>query len=76
VTWAVVKRQLAVEDHLEVEAGSAVEGNVTPGAFVVAALELEEAQWAKHNFHRLIVLLIRLTFQTIPHFGHTENVRR
>jgi hypothetical protein len=44
VTWAVVKRQLAVEDHLEVEAGTAVEGNVTPSAFVVAALELEEAQ--------------------------------
>lgn len=44
VTWADVKRQLAVEDHLEVEAGSAVEGNVTPSAFVVAALELEEAQ--------------------------------
>ena len=44
VTWAEVKRQLAVEDHLEVEAGSSVEGNVTPRAFVVAALELEEAQ--------------------------------
>lgn len=44
VTWADVKRQLAVEDHLEVEAGSAVEGNVTPSAFIVAALELEEAQ--------------------------------
>ena len=44
VTWAEVKRQLALEDHLEVEAGSAVEGNVTPSAFVVAALELEDAQ--------------------------------
>jgi hypothetical protein len=44
VTWADVKRQLAVEDHLEVEGGSAVEGNVTPSAFVVAALELEDAQ--------------------------------
>ena len=44
VTWAVVKRQLAVEDHLEVEAGSAFEGHVTPSAFLVAALELEEAQ--------------------------------
>ena len=44
VTWAEVKRQLALEDHLEVEAGSTVEGNVTPSAFVVAALELEDAQ--------------------------------
>ena len=44
MTWADVKRQLALEDHLEVEAGSALEGNVTPSAFVVAALELEEAQ--------------------------------
>jgi hypothetical protein len=40
----MVKRQLAVEDHLEVEAGSAVEGNVTLSEFIVAALELEEAQ--------------------------------
>ena len=44
VTWADVKRQLAIEDHLEVEAGSVVEGNVTTSAFIVAALELEEAQ--------------------------------
>jgi hypothetical protein len=47
VTWADVKRQLALEDHYEVEAGSAlkaVEGIVTPSAFIVAALELEEAQ--------------------------------
>ena len=44
MTWAEVKRQLALEDNLEVEAGSAVEGNVTPSAFVVAALELEDAQ--------------------------------
>ena len=44
VKWAEVKRQLAVEDHLEVEAGNALEGNVTPSAFVVAALELEDAQ--------------------------------
>lgn len=44
VTWAEVKRQLAFEDHLEVQAGSAVEGHVTASAFVVAALELEEAQ--------------------------------
>lgn len=44
VNWAEVKRQLAVEDHLEVAAGNAVEGNVTPSAFVVVALELEEAQ--------------------------------
>lgn len=44
MTWAVVKRQLAVEDHLEVEAGGSVEANVTPSAFIVAALELEEAQ--------------------------------
>jgi hypothetical protein len=45
-TWADVKRQLALEDHFEVEAGSleAVEGNVTPSAFIVAALELEESQ--------------------------------
>jgi hypothetical protein len=44
VTWAVVKRQLAVEDHLEVEAGKTVEGDVTASAFIVAALELEDAQ--------------------------------
>ena len=44
VKWAEVKRQLAVEDHLEVEAGNTLEGNVTPSAFVVAALELEDAQ--------------------------------
>ena len=47
VTWADVKRQLALEDHFEVEAGStleAVEGKVSPSAFIVAALELEEAQ--------------------------------
>jgi hypothetical protein len=46
VTWAEVKRQLALEDHLDVEAGTleAVEGNVTPSAFIVAALELEQAQ--------------------------------
>jgi hypothetical protein len=44
VTWADVKRQLAAEDHFQVEAGSALEGNVTPSAFIVAALELEEAQ--------------------------------
>ena len=44
VTWAVVKHQLAVEDHFEVGAGISVEGNVTPRAFIVAALELEDAQ--------------------------------
>jgi hypothetical protein len=44
VTWADVKRQLAVEDHFEVEGGSLSEDNITPSAFVVAALELEEAQ--------------------------------
>jgi hypothetical protein len=46
VTWADVKRQMALEDHLEVEAGTleAVEGNITPSAFIVAALELEETQ--------------------------------
>ena len=44
VTWADVKRQLALEDHFEVEAGSTLEGSVTPSAFIVAALELEEAQ--------------------------------
>jgi hypothetical protein len=46
VTWADVKRQMALEDHLEVEAGTleAVEGNITPSAFIVAALELEEVQ--------------------------------
>jgi hypothetical protein len=45
VTWADVKRQLALEDHSDVEAGStSLEGNVTPSEFVVAALELEEAQ--------------------------------
>jgi hypothetical protein len=46
VTWADVKRQLALEDHSEVEAGTLeeVEGNVTASAFIVAALELEEAQ--------------------------------
>ena len=44
VTWAEVKHQLAFEDHLGVEAGSTVEGLVTPSAFVVAALELEETQ--------------------------------
>ena len=44
VTWAVVKQQLAEEDHFEVQAGKTVEGNVTPSAFIVAALELEDAQ--------------------------------
>ena len=44
MTWADVKRQLPVEDHLEVEAGKMVEGNVMPSAFIVAALELEDAQ--------------------------------
>ena len=44
MTWADVKRQLAVEDHLEVETGKTVEGNVTASAFIVAALELEDAQ--------------------------------
>lgn len=44
VTWADVKRQLAIEDHLEVEAGKTVEGKVTESAFIVAALELEDAQ--------------------------------
>jgi hypothetical protein len=44
VTWAVVKRQLAEEDHLKVLAGKTVEGYVTPSAFIVAALELEDAQ--------------------------------
>jgi hypothetical protein len=44
VTWAEVKRQLAVEDHSDVESGKTVEGIVTPSAFIVAALELEDAQ--------------------------------
>ena len=45
MTWADVKRQLASEDYFEVEAGSTtLEGNVTPSAFIVAALELEDAQ--------------------------------
>lgn len=44
MTWADVKRQLALEDYSEVEAGSTLEGSVTPSAFIVAALELEEAQ--------------------------------
>lgn len=41
MTWADVKRQLAVENHFEVEAGKTL---VTPSAFIVAALELEDAQ--------------------------------
>ena len=44
ITWADVKHQLAVEDHIEVEAGKMVEGNLTASAFIVAALELEDAQ--------------------------------
>ena len=44
VKWADVKRQLAVEDHLDVEAGKTLEGNVTPSEFIVAAIELEDAQ--------------------------------
>lgn len=35
---------LAVEDHIEVEAGKMMEGNLTARAFIVAALELEDAQ--------------------------------
>lgn len=44
MTWADVKRQLAIEDHWEAEAGNTVEGNMTASAFMVGALELEDAQ--------------------------------
>ena len=44
VKWTDVKRQLAIEDHSETEAGNTVEGNMTTSVFMVVALELEDAQ--------------------------------
>jgi hypothetical protein len=45
VTLASVKKQLAAEEHARAETREVLRGEMTPSAFVIAGLELEEIQY-------------------------------